>query len=186
VHVVQGERELVSDCRSLAHFELRGFPPQVAGAPRIRVTFQVDADGLLSVHAREENSGTEASVDVKPSYGLTDEEIETMLRTSMDHAEEDMLARALREEQVEADRVVEALDSAIKADGELLREDELKSISARRARLVEARAGDDPALIKQAIAELETACEDFVARRMNTSIKKAMKGHSIGEYASED
>jgi molecular chaperone HscA len=186
LHVVQGERELVSDCRSLAHFELRGFPPQVAGAPRIRVTFQVDADGLLSVHAREENSGTEASVDVKPSYGLTDEEIETMLRSSMEHAEEDMLARTLREEQVEAERVVEALDSAIKADGELLKEDELKSILARREQLVEARAGDDPTLIKQAITELETACEDFVARRMNTSIRKAMKGHSIGEYATED
>jgi molecular chaperone HscA len=186
LHVVQGERELVSDCRSLAHFELRGFPPQVAGAPRIRVTFQVDADGLLSVHAREENSGTEASVDVKPSYGLTDEEIETMLRSSMEHAEEDMLARMLREEQVEAERVVEALDSAIKADGELLKEDELKSILARREQLVEAKAGDDPTLIKQAITELETACEDFVARRMNTSIRKAMKGHSIGEYATED
>ncbi len=186
VHVVQGERELVSDCRSLAHFELRGIPPQVAGAPRIRVTFQVDADGLLSVHAREENSGTEASVDVKPSYGLTDEEIESMLRSSIDHAEEDMQARALREEQVEADRVVEALDAAIKADAELLTEDEMKTISTRRDRLLEARSGDDPALIKQAVAELESACEDFVARRMNTSIKKAMKGHSIGEYATED
>jgi molecular chaperone HscA len=186
VHVVQGERELVSDCRSLAHFELRGFPPQVAGAPRIRVTFQVDADGLLSVHAREENSGTEASVDVKPSYGLTDDEIETMLRASMEHAEEDMRARTLREEQVEAERVVEALDSAIQADGELLTEDEIKTISARRDQLLEATAGDDPALIKQAIAELEKACEDFVARRMNTSIRKAMKGHSIGEYATED
>jgi len=186
VHVVQGERELVSDCRSLAHFELRGFPPQVAGAPRIRVTFQVDADGLLSVHAREENSGTEASVDVKPSYGLTDEEIEMMLRSSMDHAEEDMLARMLREQQVEAERVVEALDSAVKADGELLTEDEKKSISARRDQLVETRAGNDPELIKKAITELEAACEDFVARRMNTSIRKAMKGHSVGEYATED
>lgn len=186
VHVVQGERELVSDCRSLANFELRGFPPQVAGAPRIRVTFQVDADGLLSVHAREENSGTEASVDVKPSYGLTDEEIEMMLRSSMDHAEEDMQARMLREQQVEAERVVEALDSAVKADGELLTEDEKKSISARRDQLVEARAGNDPELIKKAITELEAACEDFVARRMNTSIRKAMKGHSVGEYATED
>jgi len=186
VHVVQGERELVSDCRSLANFELRGFPPQVAGAPRIRVTFQVDADGLLSVHAREENSGTEASVDVKPSYGLTDEEIEMMLRSSMDHAEEDMQVRMLREQQVEAERVVEALDSAVKADGELLTEDEKKSISARRDQLVEARAGNDPELIKKAITELEAACEDFVARRMNTSIRKAMKGHSVGEYATED
>ncbi len=186
VHVVQGERELVSDCRSLAHFELRGFPPQVAGAPRIRVTFQVDADGLLSVHAREENSGTEASVDVKPSYGLTDEEIESMLRASMDHAQEDMLARTLREEQVEAERVVEALDSAIKADAALLTDDERRLISETRDRLIAARVGDDPGLIKKAITELEAACEDFVARRMNTSIRKAMKGHSVDEYATED
>jgi len=186
LHVVQGERELVSDCRSLAHFELRGFPPQVAGAPRIRVTFQVDADGLLSVHAREENSGTEASVDVKPSYGLSDDEIESMLRSSMDHAEEDMLARTLREEQVEAERVVEALDSAIKADAGLLTDDERILISEAREQLLAARAGDDPGLIKKAITELEAACENFVARRMNTSIRKAMKGHSVDDYATED
>jgi molecular chaperone HscA len=185
LHVVQGERELVSDCRSLAHFELRGFPPQVAGAPRIRVTFQVDADGLLSVHAREENSGTEASVDVKPSYGLTDEEIETMLRSSMEHAEEDMLARSLREEQVEAERVVEALDSAIRADGELLTDEEKEQISVARDRLIDTRSGNDPDKIKQAIRELENACEAFVARRMNTSIRKAMKGHSVDDYAAE-
>ena len=186
LHVVQGERELVSDCRSLAHFELRGFPPQVAGAPRIRVTFQVDADGLLSVHAREENSGTEASVDVKPSYGLTDEEIETMLRASIDHAEEDMQARSLREEQVEAKRVIEALDAAVNADGELLTDDERPLISQAREKLVESAAGNDPEKIKKAIKELEAACEDFVARRMNTSIRDAMKGHSIDEYATED
>ena len=184
LHVVQGERELVSDCRSLAHFELRGFPPQVAGAPRIRVTFQVDADGLLSVHAREENSGTEASVDVKPSYGLTDEEIESMLRSSMEHAEEDMLARSLREEQVEAERVVEALDSAIRADGDLLTDEEKEHISIARERLIDTRSGNDPDNIKQAIRELENACEAFVARRMNTSIRKAMKGHSVDDYAA--
>ncbi len=186
VHVVQGERELVSDCRSLAHFELRGFPPQVAGAARIRVTFQVDADGLLSVHAREENSGTEASVDVKPSYGLTDDEIETMLRASIEHAEEDMQARTLREEQVEAERVVEALDSAIQADGELLTDDEKESIVDAREQLIAAGAGDDPDMIKKAISELEKTCENFVARRMNSSIRKAMKGHTIDEYATED
>ncbi|MGB5456689.1 MAG: Fe-S protein assembly chaperone HscA [Gammaproteobacteria bacterium] len=186
LHVVQGERELVSDCRSLAHFELRGFPPQVAGAPRIRVTFQVDADGLLSVHAREENSGTEASVDVKPSYGLTDEEIESMLRASIDHADEDIRARSLREEQVEAERVVEALDSAINVDGELLTQEEQGLIADARARLVTAAAGDDAGMIKHAIKALEAVCEDFVARRMNTSIRKAMKGHSIDEYAAED
>ena len=186
LHVVQGERELVSDCRSLAHFELRGFPPQVAGAPRIRVTFQVDADGLLSVHAREENSGTEASVDVKPSYGLTDDEIESMLRASMEHAEEDMQARSLREEQVEAERVIEALDSAIKADGDLLTDDERERISVARDRLADTRSGNDPDMIKQAIKQLEAACEQFVARRMNSSIRKAMKGHSVDEYAAED
>ena len=186
LHVVQGERELVADCRSLAHFELRGFPPQVAGAARIRVTFQVDADGLLSVHAREENSGTEASVDVKPSYGLTDDEIETMLRDSIDHAEEDMQTRTLREEQVEAERVIEALDSAIQADADLLTEEERREISTARESLVLAGAGDDPEAIKTAIVGLEKACEDFVARRMNTSIRKAMKGHAIDEYATED
>ncbi len=186
LHVLQGERELVSDCRSLARFELRGFPPQVAGAARIRVTFQVDADGLLSVHAREENSGTEASVDVKPSYGLSDDEIETMLRASIDHAEDDMQARALREQQVEARRVVEALDSALKADGDLLTEDERHSIDAARGRLVAVGEGDDGESIKRAIGELEKACEGFVARRMNTSIRKAMKGHAIDEYAIDD
>ena len=186
LHVVQGERELVSDCRSLAHFELRGIPPQVAGAPRIRVTFQVDADGLLSVHAREENSGIEASVDVKPSYGLTDTEIESMLRASLEHAEEDMQARTLREEQVEAERVIVALDSAIAADGHLLGDDERNAVMAARERLLSAGAGDDPDTIKRAIKELEAACEDFVARRMNTSIRKAMQGHSIDEYETED
>lgn len=186
LHVVQGERELVSDCRSLAHFELRGIPPQVAGAPRIRVTFQVDADGLLSVHAREENSGVEARVDVKPSYGLTDTEIESMLRASMEHAEEDMQTRMLREEQVEAERVIEALDSAIEADGHLLGEDERSAIMAAREQLLSAGAGDDPDTIKSAIKGLEAACEDFVARRMNTSIRKAMQGHSIDEYETED
>jgi molecular chaperone HscA len=186
LHVVQGERELVSDCRSLAHFELRGFPPQVAGAARIRVTFQVDADGLLSVHAREQTSGTEARVDVKPSYGLTDEEIETMLRASIDHAEEDLQARSLREEQVEAKRVVEALDSAIDSDGELLSDDERQSIAGARNKLIEVANGDDGARIKRAISELEAVCEDFVARRMNASIRKAMKGHSVDEYAGDD
>jgi molecular chaperone HscA len=186
LHVVQGERELVSDCRSLAHFELRGIPPQVAGAPRIRVTFQVDADGLLSVHAREENSGIEASVDVKPSYGLTDTEIESMLRASMEHAEEDMQARMLREEQVEAERVIEALDSAIETDGHLLGEEERIAIMAAREHLLGASTGDDPDTIKRAVKGLEAACETFVTRRMNTSIRKAMQGHSIDEYETED
>lgn len=184
LHVVQGERELVSDCRSLAHFELRGFPAQVAGAARIRVTFQVDADGLLSVSAREENSGIEANVDIKPSYGLTDSEIETMLRDSMECAEEDMQARSLREQQVEADRVLEALDSALASDGdELLSADEKAVILQARSQLLEIRAGDDSEAIKQSIKDVETACAEYVARRMNTNIKHAMQGHSVDEYA---
>lgn len=183
VHVVQGERELVSDCRSLAHFELRGFPPQVAGAARIRVTFQVDADGLLAVSAKEVNSGIEAHVDIKPSYGLTDKEIETMLRDSMDHAQDDMQARSLREQQVEADRVIEALDSAVAADGKvLLSEDEKVAIAQARQALVEVKAGDSSEVIKQAIKDVEHACAEFVARRMNTNIKQAMQGHSVEEY----
>lgn len=183
VHVLQGERELVSDCRSLAHMELRGFPPQVAGAARIRVTFQVDADGLLSVSAKEENSGVEASVDVKPSYGLTDSEIETMLRDSMDFAEEDMKARSLREQQVDADRVLEALDAAIAADGEsLLSKEERENIAVARQKLIETKSSDNGDKIKQAIENVEQACTEFVSRRMNTNIKRAMKGHSVEEY----
>jgi len=186
VHVLQGERELVSDSRSLARFELCGFPPQVAGAARIRVTFQVDADGLLIVSAREENSGIEASVDVKPSYGLSDNEIETMLRDSIEYAEDDMHSRSLREQQVEADRVLEALDSALAVDGEqLLSEDEISSIETARQALVEVKMTADIEKIKRSIKQLEAACEDYVARRMNTNIKTAMQGHSIEEYASD-
>ncbi|NOQ88254.1 MAG: Fe-S protein assembly chaperone HscA [Gammaproteobacteria bacterium] len=186
VHVLQGERELVTDCRSLARFELRGFPPHVAGAARIRVTFQVDADGLLIVSAREENSGVEASVDVKPSYGLSDNEIETMLRESIEHAEDDMHSRSLREQQLEADRVLEALDSALAVDGEqLLSEDEMSSIEIARQALLEVKTTADIEKIKQSIKQLEAECEDYVARRMNTNIKSAMQGHSIEEYASD-
>ncbi len=187
VHVVQGERELVDDCRSLARFDLRGFPPSVAGAARIRVTYQVDADGLLTVSAREENSGVEASVDVKPSHGLTDSEIETMLRDSMDNASDDMQSRMLREQQVEADRVIEALDSALKKDGdELLSEDEKNTIAQAREELVKAKSGEDNESIKIAIKNIETACADYVARRMNSNIRNAMQGHSIKEYAGKD
>ena len=186
VHVLQGERELVSDSRSLARFELRGFPPQVAGAARIRVTFQVDADGLLIVSAREENSGIEASIDVKPSYGLSDSEIEHMLRESIDHAEDDMHSRSLREQQVEADRVLEALDSALATDGDqLLSEAEKSAIMAARQALVDVKDESDIEQIKQTIKQLEAACDDYVARRMNSNIKNAMQGHSIEEYASD-
>ena len=186
VHVLQGERELVSDSRSLARFELRGFPPQVAGAARIRVTFQVDADGLLIVSAREENSGIEASIDVKPSYGLSDSEIEHMLRESIDHAEDDMHSRSLREQQVEADRVLEALDSALATDGDqLLSEAEKSAIMAARQTLVDVKDESDIEQIKQTIKQLEAVCDDYVARRMNSNIKNAMQGHSIEEYASD-
>lgn len=186
VHVLQGERELVSDCRSLARFELRGFPPHVAGAARIRVTFQVDADGLLIVGAREENSGVEASVDVKPSYGLSDSEIENMLRDSIEHAEDDMHSRILREKQVDADRVLEALDSALAVDGDqLLSAEEMSQIKNARQALVEVKAEADIEKIKQNINQLEAVCEEYVARRMNSNIKSAMQGHSIEEYSSD-
>ncbi len=186
IHVLQGDRELVSDSRSLARFELRGFPPQVAGAARIRVTFQVDADGLLIVSAGEENSGVEASIDVKPSYGLSDAEVETMLRDSIEHAEDDMHSRSLREQQVEADRVIEALDSALAVDADqLLSALEKSQILETRQLLVDVKSGSDKDKIKQSINQLEAVCEDYVARRMNSNIKTAMQGHSIEEYASE-
>lgn len=186
IHVLQGERETVEACRSLARFSLRGIPPMVAGAARIRVTFQVDADGLLSVSAREESTGVSASIEVKPSYGLTDNEIETMLRDSMQHARVDMEARRLREQQVDADRVLEALDSALQADGEqLLTPAEYERLLSKRAELVTARASDQLDAIHQAIKALEQAAEAYVARRMNASVRAAMAGHKLDEFSSE-
>ncbi len=184
VHVLQGERELVSDCRSLATFDLTGLPPLVAGAAKIKVTFQVDADGLLSVSAQEVNTGVSASIEVKPSYGLTDSEIEGMLKASMDNAQQDMIARSLREEQVEADRVVEALNSALAKDGkQLLEEQELEKIINQRDALIAARHNADNAeLIKQAIKNVEAASEEYVARRMNNSVRSMMKGHKLEEF----
>jgi molecular chaperone HscA len=183
LHVLQGERELVSDCRSLARFELRGIPPMVAGAARIRVGFQVDADGLLSVTAREEASGVAASIAVKPSYGLADSEIETMLRDSMAHARDDMEARKLREQQVEADRVIEALNAALAADAErFLSAAERSRIGAAAAELDRLRRGDDPRAIKQAIEAVEQASADYVARRMDANIRQAMAGHAVDDF----
>jgi molecular chaperone HscA len=182
VHVIQGERELVTDCRSLARFELRGIPPLVAGAARIRVTFQVDADGLLSVSAREETAGVEAQVVVKPSYGLSDGEIETMLRDSMAHAAEDKSARSLREQQVEADRVIEALDAAMAEDDGLLEAGETARIMQAREQLKSVRNGQDHKAIKQAMEYLEKTSNDWVARRMNASVRKAMAGHKVEEF----
>ncbi len=182
VHVLQGEREKVADCRSLATFDLTNIPPMVAGAAHIKVTFQVDADGLLSVSAEEEGSGAHASVEVKPSYGLTDTEIETMLKDSFAHAEDDMRTRQLAEQQVEADRVLEALKSALDKDGELLTAQEFANIERSKSKLVKARKSDDGELILQAIKDLENESEEFVARRMNYSVQKVMKGHRPEEF----
>lgn len=183
LHVVQGERELVEACRSLARFELRDIPPMTAGAARIRVSFQVDADGLLSVSAEEQTSGVQAHIEVKPSYGLTDNEIEAMLRTSMDHAQEDMQARRLREQQVEADRVLEALHAALQQDGEqFLDAAERQRIDQAVLKLVQARAGDNYQAIKAATERLETVSTVYVERRMNANIQKAMTGHAVDEF----
>jgi molecular chaperone HscA len=185
LHVVQGERELVEDCRSLARFELRDIPPMVAGAARIKVTFQVDTDGLLNVTAEEQTQGIRSSIDVKPSYGLGDSEIETMLRESMTSAAADRDARRLREEQVEADRVLEALHSALAADGdELLGEAERNAIDAAAKLLEEQRRGDDYRAIKRAIEAVEKASSAYVERRMNSSIRRAMTGHKLDEFKS--
>lgn len=182
IHVVQGERELVSDCRSLARFELRGFPPMTAGAARIQVTYQVDADGLMSVIAEEKTSGVSADIVVKPSYGLTDNEIEGMLRSSMEHARDDIAARMHREQQVEARRVVEAIDSAIASDGEsLLDAAELAEIKEVRDALdsqIDSASTDE---LKQAIKSVEQASETYVARRMNAGVKQVLEGRQIDE-----
>ena len=182
IHVLQGEREKVANCRSLATFDLTGIPPMVAGAAHIQVTFQVDADGLLSVNAEELSSGVRASVEVKPSYGLSDTEIETMLKASFEHAEEDMQTRMLAEQQVEADRVLEALRSALAKDGSLLTKDEFAKIEQAKSILLQARQSDDEDKIKQAIIALESESEEFIARRMNRSVQQVMKGHKLEEF----
>ncbi len=179
IHVVQGERELVSDCRSLARFELRGIPPMAAGAARIRVSFQVDADGLLSVSAREQTTGVEAAVQVKPSYGLADDDIARMLREGFSSAEGDMQARALREAQVEADRMLLATQAALAADGDLLQAAERGAIDALMAELHTVRAGDQPDAITQAIEALAKATEAFAAARMNRGIQAALTGRRL-------
>jgi molecular chaperone HscA len=180
-HVVQGERELVKDCRSLARFELRGIPPMAAGAARIRVTFQVDADGLLSVSAKEISSGVEASVLVKPSYGLSDDEIAEMLRDGMAHASEDMGARALHEQLVEADRVLEATEHALERDGELLDADERGRIDAAIQALRALKSSTDHRAIKAGIEALARATDEFAARRMDKSIRLALSGRKVNE-----
>ncbi len=183
IQVVQGERELVSDCRSLAHFELRGIPPMVAGAARIRVTFQVDADGLLSVSAREQTSGREARIEVKPSYGLTDDEIAGMLKDSFSHAGDDAFRRALREAQVEAQRLVEATQSALQDAGQLLSTLERAHIDAAVTRLQAVMIGDDRRAIDAAMQTLGSATNEFAARRMNQSVQRALSGRSIDQIS---
>jgi molecular chaperone HscA len=179
IHVVQGERELVADCRSLARFELRGIPPMAAGVARIRVTFQVDADGLLSVSALETGSGVQASVAVKPSYGLADEQVAQMLRDGFAHAQDDMQSRALREAKVDAERLLLATRSALAADGELLTDVERRDIDALMARAAEAAAGQSHDAINAAVEALARGTEAFAAARMNRGIRKALAGRSI-------
>ena len=179
VHVVQGERELVADCRSLARFELRGIPPMVAGAARIRVTFQVDADGLLAVAARELTSGVESSIVVKPSYGLSDDEVANMLKDSMAHTKDDALRRALKEAQVEAQRLIEAVQSALKSDADLLSAEQLAKLEGAISRLQIAALGDNRRPITLAMDELEAETNEFAAQRMDKSIRRAFSGKSI-------
>ncbi|HEX5093763.1 MAG TPA: Fe-S protein assembly chaperone HscA [Burkholderiales bacterium] len=178
-HVVQGERELVADCRSLARFELKGIPPMVAGAARVRVTFQVDADGLLSVSAREATTGVEASVAVKPSYGLGDGEIERMLRESFEHARDDMHARALHEAQVEAHRLLEAVRSALAVDGALLEAGEREAIERQMAALEVALGGSDHRALRAGTEALNKATDEFAARRMDAGVRRALAGRRI-------
>jgi molecular chaperone HscA len=184
LHVVQGERELVSDCRSLARFELRGIPPMVAGAARIRVTFQVDADGLLSVTAREQTTGHEARIEVKPSYGLTDDEVAAMLKDGFSHASDDAFRRALREAQVEAQRLIEAVQSALHEDAELLSTLERAHIDACLGKLQSVMMGDDRRAIDDAMDALNKGTAEFAARRMNRSVQRALSGKTIEELES--
>ena len=181
-HVVQGEREMVSDCRSLAKFELRGIPPMVAGAARIRVTYQVDADGLLSVMAREQATGVESSITVKPSYGLSDEEVTRMLRDAYTHAKDDMFARALNEQRVDGSSLIAATRNALAEDGAtLLSEDERTLIETRIAELGAAMEGNDHLAIKRAVEGLNLATTEFAQRRMDINVRRALAGHKLEE-----
>jgi molecular chaperone HscA len=180
IHVLQGERELVADCRSLARFELRGIPAMVAGAARIRVTFQVDADGLLSVSAREQSSGVEAHIAVKPSYGLSDDEISRMLKDSYEHAQQDVQARHLAEQKVDAERLLDATRVALDQDGAaLLDAPERAAIEGLMMQLQNVVAGTDARAIKRATEALNQGTTEFAARRMDLSVKRALTGHKL-------
>jgi molecular chaperone HscA len=181
-HVVQGEREMVNDCRSLAKFELRGIPPMVAGAARVRVTFQVDADGLLSVNAKEQTTGAESSITVKPSYGLSDEEVTRMLKDAYTHAKDDMLARALNEQRVDGTSLIEATQAALAEDGAaLLNSDERQAIENRIAELKTIMEGQDHQAIKRSIEALNLATTEFAQRRMDMNVRRALAGHKLEE-----
>ncbi len=182
VHVLQGERELAADCRSLARFELRDIPPMVAGAARIRVTFQVDADGLLSVSAREQSSGVEASVQVKPSYGLGDEEITRMLKDAFTHARDDMYARALNEQIVDAQGLIAATRAALAEDGELLAAEEAAAIGTGIAALEKLTTGTDHQAIKRGVEALNAATTEFAQRRMDRNVRRAMAGQKLENF----
>ncbi|MEO2281632.1 Fe-S protein assembly chaperone HscA [Pseudoalteromonas pernae] len=182
LHVLQGERELVDDCRSLAKFSLKGIPPMAAGAAHIRVTFNVDADGLLSVTAMEKSTGVQAEIQVKPSFGLSDDQVADMLRASMSNAKEDMQARMLKEQQVEALRVNEALEASLATDSDLLDEQELTTLCEAMAELKQiSKTTSEPQEIKNAIEKVDAASSDFAARRMDASIKKVLTGQSVDE-----
>ena len=181
VHVLQGERELVDDCRSLARFELRGIPAMTAGAAHIRVTFKVDADGLLEVSAMEKSTGVESSITVKPSFGLAEHEITHMLKDSMVNAEQDMQARMLKEQQVEASRVIESIQAALAADKHLLNADEIATIDSNISALAKISQTGNVADVEAAIEKLNNSTAAFAERRMDSSIRTALAGHSVDE-----
>jgi molecular chaperone HscA len=185
LHVVQGERELVADCRSLARFKLTGIPPMPAGMARLEVTFVVDADGILRVTAREETTGLEAAVQVQPSYGLPEEEVERMLLDSFAHGEDDVRQRQLAEQRIEASRILQALRGAMAASPELLTDDDRSHIAAARVKLEEAVRGDRAQSIRQAIEELDRASKEFAGRRMNRAFEEGLRGRSLGQVEAE-
>jgi molecular chaperone HscA len=183
VHVVQGERELARDCRSLARFTLRGIPPMPAGIARVEITYAVDADGILQVSARELTTGIEQKIQVKPTYGLGEEEVERMLIESIEHAEADVTERFLREWRVEGERILSSLETAFGMDGELLTAEERAGIEERMRGLREAIAGTDYLAVKAWIESVDAATKEFAERRMNKHVARAMAGHRVEEFA---
>jgi molecular chaperone HscA len=182
IHVVQGERELARDCRSLARFTLKGIPPMPAGIARVEITYAVDADGILRVSARELTTGIEQKIQVKATYGLSEDEVERMLVESIEHAEEDVTERFVLEWRVEGDRILSSLESALELDGELLAPPERAAIEERMAGLREAMAGSDYLAVKAWIESVDAASKEFAERRMNKHVAKAMAGHRVDEF----